>query len=85
MFRGAIQKIQGGMAGFVLSEASLLRALHDLESAVTNPTLPMHEVEEQLSVLSGRIPAGLFDQFTSMLKDFKVECERAVGSGVQLR
>ena len=85
MFRGAIQKIQGGMAGFVLSEASLLRALHDLESAVTNPTLPMHEVEEQLSVLSGRIPAGLFDQLTSMLKDFKVECERAVGSGVQLR
>ena len=85
MFRGAIQKIQGGMAGFVLSEASLQRALHDLESAVTNPTLPMHEVEEQLSVLSGRVPAGLFDQLSAMLKDFKVECESAVGSGVQLR
>jgi len=85
MLRGAIQKIQGGMAGFVLSDASLSRALHDLELAVTNPTLPIHEVDEQLSVLSGRIPAGLLDQLTAILKEFRLECESAAGSGIQLR
>jgi acetyl-CoA carboxylase / biotin carboxylase 1 len=85
MLRGGIQAIQGGMAGFVLSPESLTRALSDLERAVTNPALPVYEVDEQRSVLSGRIPPGLFDQLTCVLKDFKLECESTAGSGVQLR
>jgi acetyl-CoA carboxylase/biotin carboxylase 1 len=85
LLRGGIQAIQGGMAGFVLSPESLTRALSDLERAVTTPALPVYEVDEQRSVLSGRIPPGLFDQLTCILEDFKQECENTAGSGVHLR
>ena len=60
-------------------------ALSDLAVAVTQPTLPVFEIEEQLSVLSGRIPASLFDAISLILSDFKASCEANAGSGVQLR
>jgi acetyl-CoA carboxylase/biotin carboxylase 1 len=53
MLRQAIEKIKGGMAGYVLSQGDFESAIQDLEFAVTDPILPVLEIDEQLSVLSG--------------------------------
>jgi hypothetical protein len=56
-----------------------------LGTAATNPLLPVCEIEEQLSVLSGRIPGFLSERIISVLTDFKNSCQAQAGSGVQLR
>jgi acetyl-CoA carboxylase/biotin carboxylase 1 len=85
MFRSAIESLNIAMAGFVLSTETIDRALSDLTFAVTQPTLPVCEIEEQLSVLSGRIPSNLFDSIAETLNDFKKTHEEQGGSEVQLR
>ena len=85
LLRSAIEKLEGGMAGYSLSESTVELALEDLHYAVTDPTLSVYEIDEQLSVLSGRIPGKLFDEIRSMIADFKKRCGEASGSGVQLR
>jgi acetyl-CoA carboxylase/biotin carboxylase 1 len=56
LLRSAIDKLQEGMAGYILNEHDVDLALDDLQRAVTDPTLAVYEIDEQLSVLSGRIP-----------------------------
>jgi acetyl-CoA carboxylase/biotin carboxylase 1 len=85
LLRNAIEKLEGGMAGYILSEKAVDFALEDLQSAVTDPTLAVYEIGEQLSVLSGRIPAKLFDGISGMIAEFKEMCGEASGSGMQLR
>lgn len=85
LLRNAIEKLEGGMAGYILNSTDVDLALEDLEYAVTDPTLAVYEIEEQLSVLSGRIPAMLFDDISTTMADFKTMCTEASGSGVQLR
>jgi acetyl-CoA carboxylase/biotin carboxylase 1 len=85
LLRNAIEKLEGGMAGYILNSTDVDLALEDLEYAVTDPTLAVYEIEEQLSVLSGRIPAKLFDDISTTMADFKTMCTEASGSGVQLR
>lgn len=85
IFRSSIEMLQGAMGGYALSSADIDHALEGLSFAVTNAELPALEISEQLSVLSGRIPAHLFHSLTTMLNDFLKECETQVGSGVQLR
>ena len=85
MLRAAIDSLNGAMAGYVMSSEEVDRVLSDLAYAVTQPTLPVYEIEEQLSVLSGRIPPQLFDSIASTLADFKRVCEEQVGSEVQPR
>jgi acetyl-CoA carboxylase/biotin carboxylase 1 len=72
----AIERIRQGMAGFVLTEDSLMQAMEDLQEAVANPLLPALEVEEKLSVLRGRIDGDLFTYLIEMIKDFKIQCEQ---------
>jgi acetyl-CoA carboxylase/biotin carboxylase 1 len=85
LLRNAIEKLEGGMAGYILNEDGIDLALEDLQHAVTDPSLAVYEIDEQLSVLSGRIPAKLFDDISSMIADFKNMCNEAAGTGVQLR
>lgn len=85
MLRHAVEKIKGGMAGYVLSESDLEEAMTDLEYAVTDPLLPVLEIDEQLSVLSGRIPPDLFVEISGMIQDFKSKVTESSGSGFQLR
>jgi acetyl-CoA carboxylase/biotin carboxylase 1 len=85
LLRNAIEKLEGGMAGYILNSTDVDLALEELEYAVTDPTLAVYEIEEQLSVLSGRIPAKLFDDISTTMADFKTMCTEASGSGVQLR
>lgn len=85
MLRQAVEKIKGGMAGYVLSQKDFSAAIQDLEYAVTDPILPVLEIDEQVSVLSGRIPTDLFSTICGMIKDFRSECEENSNTGVQLR
>ena len=85
LLRSAIDKLQEGMAGYILNEHDVDLALDDLQRAVTDPTLAVYEIDEQLSVLSGRIPAKLFHEISTMIANFKTMYNEASGSGVQLR
>lgn len=85
MLRQAVEKIEEGMAGYVLSPKDVEAAIQDLEFAVTDPILPVLEIDEQLSVLTGRIPADLFSTICGMIQDFKSKCTENSGSGVPLR
>ena len=40
---------------------------HDISIAVTDSSLPMLEIDEQLSILSGRVPAPLFTNITQLI------------------
>ena len=85
MLRQAVEKIKGGMAGYVLSQNDFEAAIQDLEFAVTDPILPVLEIDEQLSVLSGRIPAELFSIICRMIQDFRSKYDENAGTGLQLR
>jgi acetyl-CoA carboxylase/biotin carboxylase 1 len=85
MLRAAIEKLNEAMAGYSLSKEEIDDAMSNLGIAVMEPTLPVFEIEEQLSVLTGRIPAKLFEGIAQVLNDFKTTCEKHSGSGVQHR
>ncbi|CAB9525754.1 Acetyl-CoA carboxylase 1 [Seminavis robusta] len=85
LFRGAIEKLNGAVSGYVLSDEAIERAISDLASAVMDPELPLLEIDEQLSVLSGRIPGKLFDGISSILQDQKTLIAEQAGSGVQVK
>jgi len=85
MFRSAMDTLTAVMSGYVHSTASIDQAMADLTFAVTQPTLAVCEIEEQLSVLSGRIPASVFDPIQDALAEFKSTCTQQSGSEVQLR
>jgi acetyl-CoA carboxylase/biotin carboxylase 1 len=83
VLRAAIDVLDGAMSGFILDKQEVDLAMEDLAIAVTDPSLPMLEIDIQLSVLSGRIPAKLFDTITKIIADFRNLVQ--AGSGVQLR
>lgn len=85
MLRQAVKKIQGGMAGYLFTNDDLETAIRDLEFAVTDPILPVLEIDEQLSVLSGRVPPALYSEISNMTKDFRSKCTDNSGSGAMLR
>ena len=85
MLRAALDSLNGAMAGYVLSAEAIDRAFCDLAYAVTQPTLPVYEIQEKLSVLTGRIPSDLFDKIAGTLTEFNKACEEQGSSEVQLR
>ena len=72
--RGAMETLNRVVSGFYISEPEISVALADLTEAVKNPLLPALEIQEQLSVLSGRIPGSLYDSISSTVKAFKADC-----------
>ncbi|CAJ1954778.1 unnamed protein product [Cylindrotheca closterium] len=83
VMRAAVDVLEGAISGYVLDKNEVDLTMEDLATAVTHSSLPMFEVDEQLSVLSGRIPAKLFDSITKIIADFRNLVQE--GSGVQLR
>jgi len=69
--RQAMDKVKCGMAGYVLSSDALGLVMKDIEDAVTDPALPVYEIDEQLSVLSGRIDGSLYDELVKMTSYYK--------------
>jgi acetyl-CoA carboxylase/biotin carboxylase 1 len=85
VLRAAMEELNGALAGFALGKHEVDNALEDLAVAATDPSLPMLEVDEQLSVLSGRIPAKLFDAIAKINHDFQQTIMQQSGSGAQVR
>jgi acetyl-CoA carboxylase / biotin carboxylase 1 len=84
LFRGAMEKLNEAISGYVLSEETIEGAMSDLADAVMDPELPVLEIDEQLSVLTGRIPGNLYDGISLILSDQKQQIAKQAGSGVQL-
>mmetsp|Transcript_17848 Transcript_17848/g.40959 ORF Transcript_17848/g.40959 Transcript_17848/m.40959 type:complete len:2358 (-) Transcript_17848:336-7409(-) len=75
VLRAAIDALNGAMSGFALGQHEVDEAMEDLSKAVTDSSLPMLEVDEQLSVLSGRIPAKLFESISALIRQFEASSE----------
>lgn len=71
LLRKALESLRGGMAGYLLSKDALKQAMEAVQDAATSPSLPVYEIDEQLSVLSGRIDAKLFNDLSSLIAEFK--------------
>ncbi|KAL7542222.1 hypothetical protein ACHAXR_012111 [Thalassiosira sp. AJA248-18] len=69
--REAMDRLKNGMSGFVLSSGAIDLIMKDIVAAVTDPSLPAYEIDDQLSVLNGRIDGALFDELSKMTGDFK--------------
>ncbi|KAL7569782.1 hypothetical protein ACA910_005724 [Epithemia clementina (nom. ined.)] len=68
LFRSALERLQTALAGYIPTDVE--GAWQTLAMAVTSPLLPAYEIEEQLSVLNGRIPSPLYNNIAKVLKDF---------------
>ena len=84
-YRSALDKLSGAMAGYVRSKDDVDIAFQEMEEAVLDPLLPVYEIDEQLSVLSGRIPAPLFDGISELIDDFKKSSAANLGRSIQMR
>ncbi|GKY92813.1 hypothetical protein MPSEU_000250900 [Mayamaea pseudoterrestris] len=85
LLRASLEKLNAAISGFILNCDEIDSALSNIARAVVDPTLPLCEVEEQVAVLSGRIPGSLMDAISNILIDFRSTAERQAGTGVQLR
>jgi acetyl-CoA carboxylase / biotin carboxylase 1 len=85
LLRTSIDKLECAMSGYLLSSDAIESSFSNLASAVTRPFLPVMEVKEQLSVLTGRIPSSLNDMISSCIGDFSTKCSIQAGSGLELR
>ena len=85
VLRAALEKIGSAMSGYILTGYEVEKAFNDIACSVVSPMLPTFEVEEQISVLSGRIPSGLFKSISNLLSEFKQKCAAQAGSGVETR
>ena len=63
------------MHGYIPTDEAQKKAFKDLDTAVMDCCLPVYEIDEQLSVLNGRINANLFLALSKMITSFKQEYE----------
>jgi acetyl-CoA carboxylase/biotin carboxylase 1 len=85
VLRTAMDKLDSVMSGYLLCDNEIDALFSSLASTVTRPYLPVVEVREQMSVLSGRIPPSLSESIMQCLGDFSNQCDMQAGSGVELR
>ena len=64
-------KLKMVMDGFSVPVDQYEKALDDLGLALQDPMLPLYEFEEALSVLSGRIDGGLYDQLIGLSSQYR--------------
>ncbi|EJK45596.1 hypothetical protein THAOC_35783 [Thalassiosira oceanica] len=69
--RKAIDRLENGMSGFVLSSSAIESTMKNIADAVTDQSLAAYEIDEQLSVLNGRIDGALFDELSRITCDSK--------------
>ena len=71
ILRDVISRLGCAIDGYILDERILKDVMKNLRSAVSDASLPVYEINEQLSVLSGRIDANLFAELSGMITGFK--------------
>jgi len=69
--RQSVLKLKEIMSGFVKPPSSISSALETLAEAVCDLALPAFEVEEQLSVNTGRMDAALFSKIEDLVNEYK--------------
>lgn len=79
LLRSAVDRLTAAMSGYRLGGDEIEAAFSDLGTAVTDPMLPVFEIQEQLSVLSGRIPSNLFESISFVLNEYSRSCELQSG------
>ena len=69
ILRNAVDELHSCMSGYSVLEKNEVDNVidHDISIAVTDSSLPMLEIDEQLSILSGRVPAPLFTNITQLI------------------
>ena len=72
--RKAMDRLKCGLAGYILSQEAISHVMKDIADAVANPTLPVYEIDDQLSVLNGRIDGSLYNDLAKMISEFKENC-----------
>jgi acetyl-CoA carboxylase/biotin carboxylase 1 len=78
MLRRAFESLNSGMSGYIRNEDDLNLAFKDLLQAVKDPLLPVYEIDEPLSVLSGRLDASLLKSLSNDISNFKASSEKGV-------
>jgi len=71
LFLSAMEAFQNCMAGYEVSENTIEGAMEHLRYSINDPSLPVFEIDEKLSALSGRISATLFSDISEMIGAFK--------------
>ena len=71
LLRKAFELLNNGISGYVLSSSQVDGALKNLHDAISDPMLPVFEIDEPLSVLSGRLDAELFEKLTNEISVFR--------------
>jgi MFS family permease len=75
LLRSAKDQLMNAMHGYIPTDEAQKKAFKDLDTAVMDCCLPVYEIDEQLSVLNGRINANLFLALSKMITSFKQEYE----------
>eukprot|EP00640_Fibrocapsa_japonica_P000554 CAMPEP_0113939200 /NCGR_PEP_ID=MMETSP1339-20121228/5545_1 /TAXON_ID=94617 /ORGANISM="Fibrocapsa japonica" /LENGTH=2332 /DNA_ID=CAMNT_0000942633 /DNA_START=63 /DNA_END=7061 /DNA_ORIENTATION=- /assembly_acc=CAM_ASM_000762 len=71
--RKALETLETVMEGYNVPDDQYKEAIGEFSKAVTDPRLPLYEFEEQLSVLSGRIDGGLYEQLKGLADDYSTK------------
>jgi hypothetical protein len=83
--RKAMDRLKSGMAGYAISPGVVDHVMADIMAVVTDPTLPVYEIEEHLSVLNGRIDGTLYANLSKLISDFKESCESTSSDKANLK
>jgi acetyl-CoA carboxylase/biotin carboxylase 1 len=77
ILRNAVDELHSCMSGYSVLEKNEVDNVidHDISIAVTDSSLPMLEIDEQLSILSGRVPAKLFSNITKLISQHQHEID----------
>ncbi|GMI33846.1 hypothetical protein TeGR_g1277 [Tetraparma gracilis] len=77
LLKDAVASLSRVMSGFIIPTDSLNQALTDLNRAVVDPSLSVYEIDDQLSVLAGRMDAKLYSYLTTLIEDYKIKVATA--------
>jgi acetyl-CoA carboxylase/biotin carboxylase 1 len=77
ILRNAVDELHSCMSGYSVLEKNEVDNVidNDISIAVTDSSLPMLEIDEQLSILSGRVPAPLFSNITKLISQHQHEID----------
>ena len=71
LLRRSIESLNSGLSGFVLNRESIRKIFDDIFEAVSDPLLPIYEINDPLSVLHGRLDAALYQALSTQVTDFR--------------
>ena len=81
LFASAVAKLETVMKGYALPEDQYEKSLEDLGAALSDPLLPVYEVEDALGPLTGRIDGPLHKELTATKDAYKAGCADATSAG----